>query len=72
VQPSLDGVTPHATIEQADTMQPIAEGAFLPTSDGWQEVTLKPLPPNVYRVTVTGGPAVDPVTDIFTVLDPPV
>nr|QEO74229.1 hypothetical protein [uncultured bacterium] len=37
---------------------------------GWQEVRLGGVPPGDYRVTVSGGPGVDPVTDIFTVLDP--
>jgi hypothetical protein len=36
--------------------------------DGWHEAELGPLPEGVYRVTVFGAGAVDPATDLVTVL----
>ena len=45
------------------TRQALASG-----DDGWYEAELGPLPEGLYRVTVFGQGAVEPVTDLVTVL----
>jgi hypothetical protein len=40
-----------------------------PSPDGWEEAELSPLPEGVYRLTLNGGRDVNPVTDLFTVID---
>jgi hypothetical protein len=45
-----------------------AKQALAPRADGWYEAELGPLPEGVYRVTVLGQGAVEPVTELVTVL----
>ena len=40
-----------------------------PSTDGWHDAELPPLPEGVYRLTLTGGRDINPVTDLFTVVD---
>lgn len=71
VRPSVEGVATEATIVSTTTGAEVARKPLAPAGDGWHAAELAPLPPDVYRVTVRGGVAVDPVSDIFTALTPP-
>ena len=46
-----------------------SKAAMAQASDGWRDAELRPLPEGVYRVTVNGGRDVNPVTDVFTVVE---
>lgn len=71
VRPSVEGTQTEAAITSTTTGAEVARKPLAPADDGWQEATFDPLPPDIYRVTVSGGTAVDPVADIFTALAPP-
>lgn len=71
VQPSVEGTATEAVISSTTTGAEVARKTLALAADGWQEATFEPLPPDVYRVTVGGGTAVDPVADVFTTLTPP-
>ncbi|MEI2617884.1 MAG: hypothetical protein V9F06_09665 [Thermomicrobiales bacterium] len=71
VRPSVDGTAIDATISSTTTGAVVVRKTLAPAGDTWQEATFDPLPPDVYRVTVSGGTAVEQVADIFTTLTPP-
>jgi pimeloyl-ACP methyl ester carboxylesterase len=58
-----------AVVEDVDSGAQVAKTAMAPASDGWHDAELPPLPEGVYRVTVKGGRDVNPVTDVFTVVE---
>ena len=65
-----------AVVEDAvrppDDEQPVevARAALRPSDGGWQSAELAPPPEGAYRITVFGGGAVEPVTDVVAVLSP--
>lgn len=65
--PERDDVSLDIDVENVDTGE-ARSVALSPTSDGWHEATLEPLPAGIYRCTVGGGPHVESVTEIVTVL----
>jgi len=71
VRPSVEGTATEAVIVSVTTGAEVGRKAMVAGDDGWQQATFEPLPPDVYRITVSGGTAVDPVSDIFTSLTPP-
>ncbi|MCO5177707.1 MAG: hypothetical protein M9890_12170 [Thermomicrobiales bacterium] len=71
VRPSVTGTATEAVIESVTTNAEVGRKTLLSADDEWQQVSFDPLPPDVYRITVSGGTAVDPVSDIFTSLTPP-
>jgi pimeloyl-ACP methyl ester carboxylesterase len=48
----------------------VARASLRPGRDGWQAAELGPLPPGSWRVTVTGGPSVEPAEDVIVVAGP--
>jgi pimeloyl-ACP methyl ester carboxylesterase len=58
-----------AVVEDVDSGAQVAKAAMAQASDGWRDAELRPLPEGVYRVTVNGGRDVNPVTDVFTVVE---
>jgi hypothetical protein len=67
--PEAEWVTLTAVVEDVDSGAEVAKAAMAGAADGWHAAELPPLPEGVYRVTVTGGRDVNPVTDVFTVVD---
>ena len=57
-----------AVAVDVETGEERAREQLTPRDDGWYEAELGPLPEGAYRVTALGGGAVDPVTDLVTVL----
>ncbi len=58
-----------AVVADVDSGQERARQALARRDDGWHEAELGPLSEGAYRLTVFGTGAVDPVTDLVTVLD---
>ena len=58
-----------AVVEDVDSGAQVAKAAMAQATDGWHDAELRPLPEGVYRVTVNGGRDVNPVTDVFTVVE---
>ncbi len=57
-----------AVAVDVETGEERARQVLAPGDDGWHEAELGPLPEGVYRVTAFGEGAVEPVTDLVTVL----
>jgi hypothetical protein len=58
-----------AAVEEVDSGAQVARVAMTQATDGWHDAELPPLPEGVYRVTVNGEGDVNPVTDVFAVLN---
>ena len=74
VQPDREGLELEATVVRADPAQVpdialVGRLRMAPSDDGWLQAQVGPLPEGIYRVTVTGQAGVEPVADIFSVLD---
>ena len=50
--------------------QPVARQELSPADDEWRRVEFAPLPEGVYRITIRGEGAVDPVSDVLEVVGP--
>lgn len=68
VKPEQPGVDLTAAVENVDTGELAARTGLSAGDEGWHEGMVPPLAPGAYRLTVRGEFAVDPVTDVFTVL----
>ncbi|WP_395819748.1 CHAT domain-containing protein [Archangium minus] len=68
-RPEREPVQLQAIIHNLDTGKEQSRGALRPRSDGWHTHAFKPLPPGVYRLTVSGQRAgmVSPISDVFMV-----
>jgi pimeloyl-ACP methyl ester carboxylesterase len=58
-----------ATVESVATGE-VKVAALTPDGDGWLSADMAPLAPGDYRVTVGAPTGVDPVTEVFAVVDP--
>ena len=68
-QPEVEWAVLTAMIEDVDSGGRLASAQMKPSTDGWHDAELPPLPEGVYRLTLTGGRDINPVTDLFTVVD---
>jgi hypothetical protein len=68
-QSEVEWAVLRAVVEDVDSGAQVARAEMKPSMDGWHAVELPPLPEGVYRLTVSGGGDVNPVTDLFTVID---
>jgi|SRR5215211_2577142 len=68
-QPEREWVTLTARVMDVATGQEVARTALRQGSEGWQEAELGPLVEGTYRLTVHGEGDVNPVTDVFAVLN---
>ena len=68
VRPSRGRPELWATVADAETQAEIQRVPLLPASDGSQTAEIPPLRSGFYRVTVSGGERISPVTDVFAVL----
>lgn len=59
-----------AVVVEADIGRDVAAKSLPPGLDEWREAEIPPIPAGTYRLTVSGGPLVQPVTDVFVVYDP--
>ncbi len=55
----------------ADSGQEVGRAALPATIDEWREGEIPSMPVGTYRLTVSGGPTVQPVTDVFLVYGGP-
>jgi pimeloyl-ACP methyl ester carboxylesterase len=60
-----------ARVVDTGTGHVVARGTLWPADDGSWSFERPPLPAGTYRVTVTGGPGVEPVEDVFAVIRRP-
>ncbi|MCG6928503.1 MAG: hypothetical protein LJF30_24745 [Acidobacteria bacterium] len=60
-----------ARIRPARGGPPVTRPTLQRDPDGGYAAELRPLPPGSYRVTVTGGPTVEPAEDVFVVASRP-
>jgi pimeloyl-ACP methyl ester carboxylesterase len=68
--PEAEWATIAAEVRDAGSGAHVAATPLAPAEGGWREAELEPLRPGTYRVTVTGdGDGVNPVTDIFSVIE---
>jgi pimeloyl-ACP methyl ester carboxylesterase len=58
-----------AVAVEAETGQEAGRVLLAPSLDEWREAEIPPVPAGTYRLTVSGGPSVQPVTDVFVVYD---
>jgi pimeloyl-ACP methyl ester carboxylesterase len=58
-----------AVIVGAETGGEVARASLPPGLDEWREAEIPPVPAGTYRLTVSGGPLVQPVSDVFVVYD---
>jgi pimeloyl-ACP methyl ester carboxylesterase len=65
-RPEADVFDPIVAVVEDDAGGEVAQGRLLLQDDGWYGTELAPLPPGVYRVTVSSE-NVKPVTDVFGV-----
>jgi pimeloyl-ACP methyl ester carboxylesterase len=56
-----------AVVADAETGQEAARAKLAPGLDEWRETQIPPLPAGTFRLTVSGGPMAQPVTDVFVV-----
>ncbi|HET7037375.1 MAG TPA: hypothetical protein VFI42_16945 [Thermomicrobiaceae bacterium] len=70
VQPNSPVNTLAARVASATKRAAARRARFLPGADGWYQAEVGPLAPDIYRITVSGGTKVQPVSDIFAVLAP--
>jgi hypothetical protein len=68
-QPEVEWAVLTAMIEDVDSGGRLASAQMKPSTDGWHDAELPPLPEGIYRLTLTGGRDINPVTDLFTVVD---
>ena len=68
-QPEAEWAVLTAVVEDVDSGAQLARAEMKPSTDAWQVAELPPLPEGVYRLTLNGGRDVNPVTDLFTVID---
>lgn len=69
VQSDREGLDLDVAVAEVDSGKVIARAQLRPSDDRWQKVELAPLGGGVYRITVKGPVGVEPVSDVFTVLD---
>lgn len=71
VQPDDEAAGPlEVVVTSTEDDREVARTTLPPCDDEWRETELAPLEEGAYRVTVSGGDGVSPVSDMFTVLDP--
>jgi hypothetical protein len=66
-RPSAEGVRLRASVRPAAGGEVAARASLRMGVDGWHAAELAPLPPGSWRVTVVGGPSVEPVEDVVVV-----
>jgi pimeloyl-ACP methyl ester carboxylesterase len=67
--PEAEWASLTAVIQDVDSGAQVAKAQMTVAADGWHDAELPPLPEGVYRVTVKGARDVNPVTDVFAVVD---
>jgi hypothetical protein len=68
-QPDNDSVEELVAIAvDVESGEERARRPLAPSDQGWHTAELGPLPEGVYRITAFGGEAVEPVSDLVTVL----
>lgn len=55
---------------EAETGKEAGRATLPPGNEEWREAEIPPVPPGTYRLRVSGGPMVQPVTDLFVVYSP--
>jgi pimeloyl-ACP methyl ester carboxylesterase len=68
-RPTAEPVNLNATIVDVDTGTVVASGELTRDDGEWHSSTWGPLAAGAYRVTVGGDFGVDPVTDVFAVME---
>ncbi len=68
-QPEAEWATLAVEVQDAGSGAQVAAAALQAADEGWQQAELAPLPVGTYRATVSGGGDVNPVTDVFTVVE---
>jgi pimeloyl-ACP methyl ester carboxylesterase len=58
-----------AEVVEAEAGRAMASTSLSPGLDEWREAEIPPIPAGTYRLTVSGGPLVQPVSDVFVVYD---
>jgi pimeloyl-ACP methyl ester carboxylesterase len=58
-----------AVAVEAETGREAGRAILPPGIEEWREAEIAPIPAGTYRMTVSGGPLVQPVTDLFVVYD---
>ena len=69
-RPSRENARLRAQVRLAKGGPPVARVSLRRGADGWATAEIAPLPPASYRVTVTGGPSVEPTEDVLIVVKP--
>ena len=67
--PEAEWATLAAVVEDVDSGAQVAETALVQATDGWCQAELPPLPEGAFRLTVRGDGDVNPVTDVFVVVE---
>ena len=68
-QPESEWATLAVEVQDAGTGAQVASSSLQAADEGWQQAELPPLPTGTYRAIVTGDGDVNPVTDLFTVVE---
>lgn len=68
-RPDREGIDLDAAITEVDSGRVVARATLIPSDDGWRKAEFAPLAGGVYRVTVSGQAGVEPVEDVFAVVD---
>jgi len=68
-RPDREELILDAAITDVDSESVVARAALKPSDDGWTMAEFAPLAAGVYRVTVSGQAGVQPVEDVFVVVD---
>jgi pimeloyl-ACP methyl ester carboxylesterase len=69
-KPEFPVVGLEAVVVSVETGDEVKKVALAEDDDDWLKADLAPLPPGDYRMTVRAPASVDPVTDVFAVVDP--
>jgi pimeloyl-ACP methyl ester carboxylesterase len=68
-RPSAAGVRLRASVRPAAGGAVVARATLRTGPDGWHAAELRPLPAGSWRVTVAGGPSLEPVEDVIAVAE---
>ena len=68
-QPESEWATLSVAVQDAGSGAQVSSAPLQAADDGWQQADLPPLPVGTYRATVSGGGEINPVTDVFSVVE---
>lgn len=67
VRPEEQSAELVAVVVDTESGREVGRATLAPSLDEWRETEIPPIPVGTYRLTVSGGPMIQPVNDVFVV-----